>query len=721
MAFLGNYGTLASAQAAAAVDGRQNTSYFVTGDSQLYVVAGAGTVGVAVSTDTIITLTGVTALVEADMQLGSQGAGNAISLAAATVPVVNTTASNATSSKLTTGKDDTITSAASTALVGTAAALTGGLGNDTLNATVATQALLTTLAASSGTGVLLSGIETANITVTTPASALLITTGIPTDLTALTVSAGNGNGTLTATTTAGGQTITVVNTVGTTASTITATNVANTTIVTGAAADGVTVAGGAASTGISVNTGAGADTITIGASTALSGLGNVLNGGSNLTGAVDTLTFYALGATENVNFATLITAGDIKGIEAASFVNADDSAHAITAGTGITRYTTDTSTGAEVFTITATAAQAAAITSLIDTTGSGSTKLVIAAGTGETSGTVDYSGDTTTNLTDINWEALPVALTLNNTANTVVQGAAVAGTGAQTITMGSGAAIQSATINSTGDATFNVTAAALAVVAVADVDSTISAAEALQSFIGVAGATAVVNVTGAGGNFTLLDATPSDGDDDLVFTNIDTVNVNTTTASIIVVQNENDAIDFTLNLGAFAGHEVQLDTIGTAVTAVTITGFAAGASGDKILMNEATTITATDVTTFVNASTTGGTLPGTGTNATTVTSLYIGSSTASQIVGALTSVGDAGPVEASIIAAAMNITGANIADEFFYYAADNGTATGIYRVVTASANMADLIPNASNEMAVTLIATLDVADSSTLVAANFAT
>jgi hypothetical protein len=91
-----------------------------------------------------------------------------------------------------------------------------------------------------------------------------------------------------------------------------------------------------------------------------------------------------------------------------------------------------------------------------------------------------------------------------------------------------------------------------------------------------------------------------------------------------------------------------------------------------------------------------------------------------QISGALTAVGDAGAVEAAVIAAGMNITGGAAADEFFYFAADNGTATGIYRVATANANMADDVLNAANEFAVTLIGTIDVADAGTLVAANFA-
>jgi hypothetical protein len=118
VAFLGNYKTVATAQAAALADGRQNTSYFVTDDNQLYVVAGAGTVGVAVNTDTVVTLTGVTSLAASDLQIGAQGTGNAITITAP-APLSNTV--NTGASKVTTVKDDTITQASSVA-VGTGSA-----------------------------------------------------------------------------------------------------------------------------------------------------------------------------------------------------------------------------------------------------------------------------------------------------------------------------------------------------------------------------------------------------------------------------------------------------------------------------------------------------------------------------------------------------------------------------------------------------------------------
>ena len=115
----------------------------------MYIQAVAGTQG---ANDTVINLAGVTSIAAADLLLGSQGTGNSITLAAATIPVVSTTTSNATGGALSTASDDNFTSAASTALEGTGAALTGGAGNDILNSTLATQGLVKNFTAGSATG-----------------------------------------------------------------------------------------------------------------------------------------------------------------------------------------------------------------------------------------------------------------------------------------------------------------------------------------------------------------------------------------------------------------------------------------------------------------------------------------------------------------------------------------------------------------------------------------
>ncbi len=708
VAFLGNFASLTAAHTAALADGRAGLAFFVTTENNLYVEATAGTLGV---NDTVVTLSGVTSLAAADLLLGAQGTGNTISLAAATVPVVNTTSSNATGSVLTTALDDVITSAASTALVGTAAAIDGGVGSDTLNSTLATEGLVTSLTAGGANGVALSNIETVNFTVTASAAntALSLTTNIPTTLRTLTVSGTDNNPALVATTTAAGQTFTVNNTTtgGNTGTIITVANFPNATVTTGTPNDAVTVNGGNNSAGISVNTGAGNDTITIGASTALSSTGNVLNGSTG----TDTLAFYALGATEDVNLSTLVTAGTIVGIEAVNFVNANDSAHAITAGTGIVSYTVDTSNAAEAFTITATAAQANAITSLVDTTGTGDLNLAISD-----AGTVSLSGDTTTNLTAITWGTTALDLTLNNTANTVTQ---TGGTATNTVTAGSTTiAGQSITLATTGVANFNVTAAAL---------TTESAAGDLANFtlVSAAAATTTLNITGAGSGTAIFIQ-----DADLVFTTarLDLVTVGGVTSAqtfdygtglAATVATDAGIEGVTVNANetgtAQVSYTFATDSAGTADTTLTVTGFDVGSTGDVIdLSGTADTVTSSVV------ATTGFGLGAAVAAANIVTNVILGLS-ASQITGALTQTGDAGAVEAAIIAAGLATSVGNAS--LLYVTLDNGVDTGIYRINYDEAAVdganAGVLNLASEISGVTLVAVLTgVADCSTLVAGN---
>jgi hypothetical protein len=711
--FLGNYETVAQAEAAATADGSANLAYFVSGTEQLYVTAAVG--GAAGATDTVIKLPGVTALAAGDLQLGSQGTGASISLTGA--PTLSTAANTNASAKATV-KDDTITSSASTKLVN--GTINAGLGTDTLNATLATQGLLTDLTAAGATGVGLTAVETVNLTVTTPTAVVNLGSNIPTDLSTLTVTGSNGDGALKATTTAAGQTITVTNTNGTTASNITTSNHANLTVTTGSAGDAVTFAGGASATGNTVNTGAGADTVTLGAATALSGLGNSANGGSNLTGTVDTLTFYALGASENVNFATLLTNGDISGFEAANFVNADDSAHAITAGTGITQYTVDTDNAAEKFTITASGAQAAAITSLVDTTGTGDLNLVISPATGETSATISYAGDTTTNLTSIAWESLPVTLTLNNSAHAVTQGATTAGTGDQTVTFGTTAAAQTVTTNSTGTVTFKQTTTNLTAMAGGNVGD--------HTMVAVAGATSVLYVSG--GATTTADLT----DADLVLTNarLDTIDLGGVTAASSFDYGDGTsttilaapttaatlAAGVTTDIGSDGATNIAItlktDSGNVGTRTLKIAGFTAGSgTGADILdLSGATNVVAQPAIATTGAAATQAA-------AGSFADMLILSSTATQISGSLALTGNAQEVEAKIIAAAITLA-AQTATQGFYAVLDNGTDTGVYQVtLAATAGTAGVIDNVA-DMSVALVAVLEgVSDAGTLVAANF--
>jgi len=718
-AFLGNFASLTAAHTAAAADGRAGLAFFVTTENNLYVEAQNATLGV---NDTVINLPAVTSLASADLLLGAQGTGNSISLTAATVPVVNTTSSNATSGTLTTALDDVITSAASTALVGTGgvttAAIDGGVGSDTLNATLATSGLLTSLTTSGSTGVALTSIETVNLTVTASTAAVSLTNAIPTSVKTLTVSGTDNNAALTATTTAINQTVTVNNTtVGGNSSTITVDNFANAVVTTGSANDSITVNGGNASTGISVNAGNGADTVVLGALTALTGAGNVLNGGTHVTGTVDTLEFYALGATEAVDLDALQTAGTIVGFEKVKFVDANDTTHAIKLADGITQIEVNTSNSAnEIFNITATAAQANAITSIVDNVaGTGGMNLLIS-----TAGSVSFSGDTTTRLDTISYQDVAVSLTLNNSAHAVTQGATTPGSAAQSITFGTLAASQSGTVNSTGVVDFNVAASSLASVAAASVSAASPDGAVDFAVSGVAAATVNLNVTGAGSTFSL------GNDVDIAMTNVDTVNINTTTASTIVAGATGTlAMSPTLNLGAVAGHKVHLDSDGSASVAVTITGFAAGTSGDRILLSQATdtqvgTGGLTSSKIIADVQSTGVVVSGFNTVVANAADLLILSGSSFQVSGNLTSTGSGGAVATKIIAAGLITDGTA---RFGYLALDNGTDTGIYRVqldgdVGGASNT--VIDSAADVVSIQLIATLvGVSDAGTLIAANF--
>jgi hypothetical protein len=413
----------------------------------------------------------------------------------------------------------------------------------------------------------------------------------------------------------------------------------------------------------------------------------------------------------------LLTAGDIAGFEKATFVSSDNSAHAITAGTGFTQYLLNSNNGAEDFTFTATAAQATAITSFIDTTGTGDTDLTLS-----NAGTVSFAGDTVTNLDTVTIGANATDFSFPNIANqtgniTLTQTGAAGG--AQTITFGTltaAGAEQITSIASTGATTFNISAASIALVSAALFDGN-SGANTAGRFVAAAAAaaTAELNVTGAGGAFMLVD------DVDVVLTNIDTVNINTTTASSIGA-GVDGAITMapTLNLGSFAGHTVKMDADGTQSGVIAITGFAAGASGDIIALNNAAATFADDIANFANIATTGYSSTSDTLGVAAIAEVIVFGSSAFQISGALTATGDAGAVEAAIISAAIV---PNQGDATTIYAVlDNGTASGLYRVAIdelAGDGIAAGPLSAASELTVTLIATIDVADASTFVAANF--
>jgi len=140
--FIGNFGNFTLGLNAMTAAGE---AFFVTGESNLYVVANKGAAG---ANDHVITLSGVTTLASADLLLGAQGGGNTITITGA--PQFDATkAINA--SAFTTASDDTITAPTGTLFgTGTAgqASIDGGLGRDTFNATLADDTKLTSVTTS---------------------------------------------------------------------------------------------------------------------------------------------------------------------------------------------------------------------------------------------------------------------------------------------------------------------------------------------------------------------------------------------------------------------------------------------------------------------------------------------------------------------------------------------------------------------------------------------
>jgi Ca2+-binding RTX toxin-like protein len=136
-AFLGNFTNIQQALAAQGAAGTvANSAAFVSGENSLYVFNNTnGTLNVL---DTIVRLTGVTALSGPDLLIGSQGTGNAVTLTAAAALSTNAS-SNTLASGVTSAANDTVTAPARF-LAGST--LTGGLGDDTLalsmNASTAT-------------------------------------------------------------------------------------------------------------------------------------------------------------------------------------------------------------------------------------------------------------------------------------------------------------------------------------------------------------------------------------------------------------------------------------------------------------------------------------------------------------------------------------------------------------------------------------------------------
>ena len=748
--FLGNYATLGAAQAAAALDGRTNLAYYITGDNALYVVAAPNANPVA--TDTVVRFTAgtVTAMTAADFNLGALGTGGAITLTPSTAPVVNATTSNAVGGATTTALDDVITAAAATALVGTGAAIDGSTGRDTLNATLATANLLTSLTTAGATGVALTSVEVLNFTQTT-GGILTLGTNTPTTWTNLTVTASDNNAGLTVTTNAVGQTVTVTNTtLGGTQSTISMGNFANTVVTTGSANDTVNIAN--VTSGSRVNTGAGDDNINLtGGASFAAALPTTTNmtingGGSTAVPGTDTLAFSGtLGASESINFQTYFTNGVLTGIEAFSVTatNADNSTHAITlasssAGSPLLRQLALNSDNAlEIYNVTGTSAEIDALTSVTNSSAIGEVNLIISD-----AASVSFASDTLTNVDVINFgSTLAGSVTLGNQAVAVTQTGS--GSAATTITSGSAPtllltsitannAAQTLTATSTGTVTFVLPVATLNAIS-----GIVTAGGAAYdagdiTLVAPAAASTTLNLTGALTTATTVGATAHTftsvlmNDADLVLTNanLDAINVGGVTANAVFSYGDGasgTSTRVTIPVVATETGSTQysytfaMDSAGTQNQTFTVSGFDVGAvasGGDVITLSGGGAVTARNV-----AST--GTSVATAAAIGDASELLILGPASMQISGLLTGTTNAGPVAAALLAAGI-VTASNTAT-FFYAAIDNGTDTGVYRVSVLDSTDADVLINLASEItAIQLVAVLTgVSDASTLVPPNF--
>ena len=306
-AFLGNFANLTAAHAAAAADGRAGLAFFVTSENNLYVEAANATLNSA--TDTVVTLSGVTALASTDFGLGAQGTGNTVSLTAASANVSNTLSTNA--SAVTTALDDAITATSTTIASST---IDGGAGTDTLTISTAPGTLDLSAAVSNVEAIALTLGNTNTLTVPST-NGLTVSNGSATA--ALTVALTGTNQSVTSGTTAGtsvafanagsGSSVTSSG-----AGTLTATGIGSATgqsvTTTGTGAATVTIAAPATATTVTLGA-AGADIVIVTGNATAYGTGVSLSAGTQ-TGVTDTLRAVASGgASVNLNLSAATLSG----------------------------------------------------------------------------------------------------------------------------------------------------------------------------------------------------------------------------------------------------------------------------------------------------------------------------------------------------------------------------------------------------------------------------
>ena len=500
VAFLGNFSNIQTALAANGAAGvAANSAAFVTSENTLYVFSAAGTAIGAL--DMVIKMPGVTTLAAADFLLGAQGTGNAITLTAATAPVVNTTSSNAVDSTKTTDLDDTITAGAATALVGAGAAITGGLGVDSITASVAVASLATlSLNSSDGIatgdtsgGVVLSGVESLTVNVTDTNGGTLTVNNVPTDLTTLAVN--GANAAVAATFTATGQSISTNNSTNAgNGSTITFGAFARQTASTGASNDTFNTI---AIDGINVNGGAGDDTFNVTDIAAFDD--DTVDTAITITGGTgtDSITFAGgLTSTKAINLADTAEVS-ISGVETLNLGKVGAAGLIVTmpAGTTFRTLTGDTTNGD--ITVNTTAAQLAALTT-VTSGAAGNNFNIVTTDTGAITADLSLVTGLATNVDNVKFASGSSA------AVTVALNANVVGTSATTDTL-----TIAGDLTSGGAATLAASAFETVTVTKAQTNNALTMSATVVTLnVGVAGsytvgaATTAANLTAGSATFT---------------------------------------------------------------------------------------------------------------------------------------------------------------------------------------------------------------------------
>lgn len=327
-------------------------------------------------------------------------------------------------------------------------------------------------------------------------------------------------------------------------------------------------------------------------------------------------------------------------------------------------------------------------------------------------GTVTFGAtDVLTGADSVTFGNVAIALTLNDAATVVVQSGA--STATESVVFGDGSFAQSVTYTSTGAVDFSF-------------DTANFSNEAKITMVSNVGATTTFNVTGVGGGVPNMTSFNMNG------ANLDVINVgavsgatvfnflNGTYANVLQTNTNGVLSGPTVNAvetGAAVTYSFLTDYTGAANHVLTIAGFDVGATGDVLILGSATVVLQTGI--VMVGATALEQVAGSFTDALELSgaAFQVGGN---GVVGSnLAAIGNAGTVEAAIIAAGIRPT-TFASGKGFYVLMDNGVDTGVYQVTegatdTGTAGVLDM----PADFSVVLVAKLvGVADCGTVDAAN---